>query len=50
MHKETEDTSATESVGSTSNAVVSEKKATKVAKKDEVSIWKSSLNSDACVS
>ena len=33
MHKETEDTSATESVGSISNYVVSEKKAMKVAKK-----------------
>ena len=50
MHKETEHTSATESVGSTSNAVVSEKKEMKVATKNEVSIWKSSLNSDACVS
>ena len=33
MHKETEDISATESVGSISNVVVSEKKAMKVAKK-----------------
>ena len=50
MHKVTEDTSATESVGSTSNAVVSEKRQWRWQKKDEVSIWKPSLNSDACVS
>ena len=40
MHKETEDTSATESVGSSSNAAVSEKKAMKVAKKRRIKYLK----------